>query len=397
MSKVLLFIFGSICFQAQGGFPERFLNLCHVKGVKLYHLTEKNGALFAATSLSSFRKIRLCASRSGMRVRITEKRGLPFIYARFAKRTGLFVGIALAGFLLFFYARSVWLIEVSGNERISVQQVKAVLAKNGVREGTLKKDIDYDRISFELYDALGDIAWLNVGIDGSRLCVDLRERVQRPANEDNKEYANVVAAKAGVIDTLRVYEGEGVVLEGDGVIEGQLLVSGVVYHEQSKKNTFHCSRAEIFAYTKETVHFTIPKVYRKTAFTGRSRQYAVLQLFRLKLPLYLFSAQYREQEVSELKQPLFVRGKELPIALYHYELREQKSERCKADRKTAAVFARTKRKAYESKLKKGTKILSCKEKVTEKADCFVFEYHYNFYENIAKTAPIAIENKQKTP
>ena len=100
MRSFLFYILGSIYFKAQGGFSERFLNLCHVKGVKLFDLTEKEGVLFARTSLSSFRKIRLCARRSGMRIKILEKKGLPFVYARFSKRVGLFAGIAASCFLL---------------------------------------------------------------------------------------------------------------------------------------------------------------------------------------------------------------------------------------------------------------------------------------------------------
>ena len=127
MSKLLVYIGGTIEFTAQGGFSERFLNLCRVKGVKLYHLSEKDGVLYAAASLNSFRKMRRCASRSGMRVRITEKKGLPFLYARFAKRTGLFIGIAVACFLLFFSTRSVWYIEIKGNTNISDERIMSVL------------------------------------------------------------------------------------------------------------------------------------------------------------------------------------------------------------------------------------------------------------------------------
>ena len=396
MKQLLLFLFGSIRFQAQGGFAERFLNLCRVKGVKLYELSEKGGTLFAATSLSSFRKLRRCASRSGMRVKITQKRGLPFIYARFAGRSGLFIGIALACFLLFFYSRSLWSIELTGNEHVSAERVKTVLAQNGVQEGTFKKNIDNDKISFALYEAIPELAWLNLRIDGSRLCVDVRESIEKPAETDQKHYANIIAAKGGVVDKVRVYEGESLIKEGDGVARGQLLVSGVVYHESSKKNTFHHSRAEIYAFTSSKKRIEVPKVYRKTVYTGRERQYRVLQLFRLKLPLYIFSKSFEKAEVTTVKKPLIICGKELPLVLYCYDVKQVREQRATASQKAAAVFARAQIRAVENAWGSDVKILSRKRRVEEKKDSFVFFYEYKLYENIARPAVFSIQQDESS-
>ena len=217
MNKLLFFIFGYILFQAQGGFPERFINLCHVRGVKLRDLKSEDGVLYAATSLASFRKIRFCAKQSGMRVKILHKRGLPFFYARLSRHSGIFIGIALCAFLLFFYSRSIWRVDIKGNESISTEHILEVLEQNGVREGTLKKDIDYHRLQYALYEAMDDVAWLNVGIDGSRLILELREVTPKPESRDSETYCNIVASRGGVVDKLQVYEGEALVREGDGV------------------------------------------------------------------------------------------------------------------------------------------------------------------------------------
>ena len=395
MKRLLLFVFGSIHFRAQGGFAERFLNLCQVKGVRLYELSENGGTLFASTSLSSFRKLRRCASRSGMRVKIVEKRGLPFIYARFAKRSGLFLGIALACFFLFFYTRSLWSIEVTGNEKVSAERVKAVLAQNGVREGTFKKNINNDKISFALYEAIPELAWLNLGIDGSRLCVDVRESVEKPAQSDQKHYANIIAAKGGVVDKVRVYEGESLIKEGDGVARGQMLVSGVVYHESIKKNTFHHSRADVFAFTSARKRIKVPKTYNKTTFTGRERRYRVLQIFRFKLPLYLLSRPFQKVQVSVIKKPLIICGKELPLALYVYDIKEVCEQRATVSQKTAAVFARSQIRAYEKSWGSDTKILSRKLRVEEQKNCFLFTYTYRLYENIACPAVFSLQKSEK--
>ena len=393
MNKLLLYIFGSIYFKAQGGFPERFLNLCNVKGIKLHALRCESGTLFAETTLASFRKIRRCASRSGMKVKILEKRGLPFLYARFAHRSGLFLGLALAAFLLFFYSRSIWSIEVDGNEHIPDAQVIEALYRSGIYEGVFKNSIDYHKLSFSLYEALPEVSWLNVGIDGSRLTVNLREAVPKPESRNSGGFCNIVASCGGVIDSMRVQEGEALVQEGDGVSEGELLVSGVVFHEQAKRNTFHRAAAQVLAYTKRKTDFEIKKSRVKTRYTGRKKRLRVLRVFRLKVPLYLFAPLYREREVSVLEKPLRVSGKQLPIALYEYEIKEIVRSKSTLTKQDASALARSKKAHFEKQLKAGTKIIRCKERIHETKNAFHFEYEYELYEDIACVSEIQIDDK----
>ena len=388
--KLLLFVFGSLRFQAWGGFSERFLNLCGVKGVHLYRLDCRNGVLYAETSLAGFRKLRRCATGSGMRIKILEKKGLPFVYARFAERIGLFIGIALCAFFLFFYTRSVWHIEIEGNERIAAQQVLDALAANGVCEGTLKKNIDTKRLTFSLYEAVPDIAWLNIGIDGSALTVNLREVTQKPSKRDSAGICNIVARRGGVITSVRVFEGEAAVQEGDGVSEGALLVSGILYHEEAKRNTFHAARAEIFAETKVTKRITVPKKRSEQLFTGKSRRVKILKLFRFRVPLYLFTPHYALQEISRTQTPLVLGGKALPVSVETTEMKEMKTRVKTITRDEAAALADAQRRRDEKRFPESTKILAREQSVLENEDSFVFTQSYTLLENIAKRVPIQI-------
>lgn len=393
MNRLLLFLFGTISFKAEGGFAERFLNLCTVRGVKLINLTSENGVLYAETSLSGFRKIRVCASRSGMKVKIVQKKGLPFVYARFAGRTGLFAGIAVCCFLLFFYTRSVWFIEIKGNEKISSQKILQVLETNGIKEGTLKKEIDNDTLSLAIYEAIPDISWLNLGIDGSRLTVDIREVVEKPQSRDSADFCNIIASKGGVIDKMRVYEGEALVQEGDGVSAGQLLVSGVIFHEEAKLNTFHRSKAEIYAFTNSKNQIKVSKNFEKTEYTGRSKRYKVLRLFRLQIPLYLFTFSYEQKEVSVIEKPLVIASKKLPVGIFEVEAKETKTKKQTLNQSAAEALARAEKKEYESGFSSSVKILDVKKSVKEQKDCFVFTYSYKLYEDIASESIIEIDDK----
>ena len=86
------FVMGYVCFTAYNGFPERCLNLCRMRGIILWDLRSIDGIIHAKTDRMGYRKIRSVAKKSGMKVRISKKCGLPFFLNRHSKRAGLLVG-----------------------------------------------------------------------------------------------------------------------------------------------------------------------------------------------------------------------------------------------------------------------------------------------------------------
>ena len=87
--KFLRSLFGYVLFTGHGGFPERFLNLCVKYHIPLWDLQSHGESFSGKTSARAYKRIRPVAYRSGVRVRIAEKHGLPFFSARNKKRVGL--------------------------------------------------------------------------------------------------------------------------------------------------------------------------------------------------------------------------------------------------------------------------------------------------------------------
>ena len=75
--KFLRFLSGYVSLIAEGGFPERFINLCRLRGILLWELRCKDGVITACMGRKDYLKIRPVAKKSGMRVRIKKKSGLP--------------------------------------------------------------------------------------------------------------------------------------------------------------------------------------------------------------------------------------------------------------------------------------------------------------------------------
>ena len=388
--KLIHFILGMIYFQASGGFSERFINLCKLNKVRLYNISEENGVLFGATNIRGFKKIRLCAKKSGMSVKIVSKKGLPFIYAGISARNGLLLGAVTMCFLLFFYSRCIWRIDVTGNEKIKSEKVISVLEENNVSFGTLKKDIDNNELKLRLYEQIPEIAWVNFKTDGSRLVVDLREVTKKPKQEAGN-YCNIVAAMDGIIKKIVLYDGSELLKEGDAVKQGQIIVSGIKTYDNAKLNTFHHAKAEVYALTKKSKTIKIAKRRKISEYTGREKRLRTLKIFRLKIPLYFFTSHFKSEEKSEIEKPLIINGVRLPISIYEIELKETELKIIKTDLTSASILARSKEREYRHRFKSGAKILKRTKKSSSNKEFYLFNYNYLVYEDIAKTSNIEIE------
>ena len=85
--ELIRWLFGYINFRAFEGFPDRFINLCTKNQIPLWNIKNVGGRLSASTTIQGYLNIRECAKKSGMNVRVVEKKGLIF----FLKKQALFV------------------------------------------------------------------------------------------------------------------------------------------------------------------------------------------------------------------------------------------------------------------------------------------------------------------
>lgn len=88
LMNIFRFIKGSVDFEGKGKFPERFLNLTVRSGINLWNARPVERGLRGSMTAADYRKIRPTARKAGVRLRVTKKRGLPFIAAKYRYRKG---------------------------------------------------------------------------------------------------------------------------------------------------------------------------------------------------------------------------------------------------------------------------------------------------------------------
>ncbi len=298
---------GAVEFEALGGFPERFLNEAEADDVSIWNARRSGAVLRGECRAAEYVLLRPAARKSGVRLRVKRRRGLPFLVRPFRARWGVVVGSVAAILLLQMLSSRVWIIEVNGLQTVTETQVLAVLEPLGVRVGAAFKEVRIDEMRLEVLRQLPAVGWLSVNQSGSVLTVTVKEREASVPKEETAP-ADIVADADGVITSITVTSGQAAVQEGDAVVKGEVLISGTLESEVGPM--LRRARGTVTARVSETVNVTVPfaeevPCERVTAV----RPTAVF--FGLSVPLYT-SGEIAGREEHE-RRWLQVRGRELPI------------------------------------------------------------------------------------
>ena len=115
-------------------------------------------------------------------------------------------------------------IHIEGNESLSTQVVLSYLQEEGITHGMLKRQIHGEELEKKLREHFTEVTWTSAEVKGTRLIVHMKENEDASFSlVDEKEPADLVAAKSGQIISMIVRAGTPVVHEGDQVQAGDLL------------------------------------------------------------------------------------------------------------------------------------------------------------------------------
>lgn len=302
------FLFGYVSFSARGGFPERFINLCRINRINLWNLRSENSVITACTDCGGYRKIRSAAKKSGMRVRIKRKHGLPFFLNRYSHRAGVIIGICFCAASICILSTRIWSIDVTGNVRVPAEDIIGVFEELGVKKGVSGGAIDIKSVEIEALRRLPEISWLNINIDGSAARIEVRETQAIKENDGNDEPSDIVASRDGQIVILRPFNGTQEQKIGNPVLKGDLLISGI---EENKDLTVSFCRASgyVVARTNRSISVTQKSRLKVNKTLERKNTY-ILDFLVFSVPLGRVSdSAYKE------KSALFINGVTLPVSI----------------------------------------------------------------------------------
>ena len=300
---------GYIKFTVTYGFVERFFKECKQRGVVLFSVSAVKGGISAVVKKENISSVFDCANKSGMELHIDKRAGLPYMLFRYRLRLGVPVGLIVAFVIFLFLSSVVWSIEISGNETISEYEIIDILNKHNVKIGSFTENVDCKAIELELCEQVGGILLATVNIFGSKIFIDITEKIEAPEITDERQYTNLIAAKDGEIIRFDVLEGDGVLGIGMPVVRGDLLVSGV---ELLNDNTVRYVHAKAFVVARTATVISTSTALNFNAWNiSRVADRYLFYLFGLRIPLCLSSGKTRLCEnryLTDTKNTVFPLG-----------------------------------------------------------------------------------------
>ena len=227
VQPILNYFTGYVKIKVEGLFLERFINICVSKKILLMDIKrEKSTIMYANVGIADYKKLKQVARKTKSKIKIQRKKGLPFTIKKYRKRKifGILFVVILA--LLIVSSNYIWNIEISGNVKITNQEILQSLEESGLKVGLSKNDIDINAVISKIRLDREDIAWIGITVKGTNAIVKIKEAAKAPEVIDENKFCNIVANKTGMITKINVQNGTANVKVGDIVEEGDILVNG---------------------------------------------------------------------------------------------------------------------------------------------------------------------------
>ena len=137
----------------------------------------QNCLLYTSLLPEDFFRLLPIRRKSGVRIRIQKKQGLPFFYRRSLKRKAFFIGIFLCLAGLYTLSQFIWNIHVEGNYANSTQTILNSLDAAGIHHGSWKKRVDCSQTASYLREQFPNLTWVSAKIEGTQLVLAVKENV----------------------------------------------------------------------------------------------------------------------------------------------------------------------------------------------------------------------------
>lgn len=374
MLTLLKLLKGYLLIQVTGYSPERFMNLCSNKDILLWNITKQDDGYLMCISLKAFRSIRPIVKKTGTKVVILKRYGLPFFIWSVKKRSFFLIGLFFAFLFWYISANFIWEIELNGNHQISDDEIFKYLEENNVEVGKLKNTVDIENLEKGIRRNFNVITWTSAKLTGTKLKISIKENdVPLLENQiSTPEYGHLLADHDGVVKSMIVRSGEICVEIGQEVKKGDILINGCVpvYAEDGtvKNYQYYLADADIYIEHSGTYKQEIPIHYIEKQYTGREKTTNYIEIFGKEISSLTTPRYISFDVLSQSKQLVLLENLYLPIYTGQITYREfYNVEKTHTDEEAKVLLNQKAEEFWQTLTQKGVQIV--KKNVTiEKND-----------------------------
>ena len=281
--QLLKWLRGYLIIRISGASKERFINICSKNQIIMWTVSRTDDYIEGYISRKDFGRIESFVAKTDVKIDIRDKKGLPHFFYKYRKRKGFAIGLILCLAIIYTFTLFIWDINVSGESVYTKEQIVKDIKANYVELGTLKKDVNCFELEKELRQKYDKVAWISCEIKGTQLNITFTETIEPDTIKEQTEPCNIVAAKDGVITEIITRSGTSVVVAGDEVKKGDILITGAIniYNDYDEliETTYIPASGDVYAISEYEYSDSFPMNYYKKQYTGESKKYISLNFF----------------------------------------------------------------------------------------------------------------------
>ena len=279
-------------------------------------VSSEDGASVELSYLAALRAQKICRER-GIAAKTELLGGFPYWLACLKKRPGLLIGFLLAFIMISLGNRVLWDVRIEKNDCLPDYELICILEDYGVRPGAFISKLEIGDIQTRIEADNEEIAWISVNVIGTVAYVEAIGEVVPPEKESPPwDGTNLVAARDGTVVGFEVIAGEPIVSAGQPVLEGELLVGGLIDSERFGYRAVE-ARGKVFALTEYVFETEIP--YEYTVRTPEKKEICEISLFFFGLKQKFFKkGGFLGSEYDKIYSDIYIyskNGVKVPVGL----------------------------------------------------------------------------------
>ena len=317
IEKILRFILGYIKVEINGIEMERFINLVLSRDIHIWDVVSSDAKLCFCIKPKDVYKLKPIIEKISkkstvkdhdniLRIKITERYGLPFFLYAYRKRKMFVIGVFLSWLIVYILSGYIWNISFEGNTKHTDEELYRFLRIVNISEGIKKENVKGEDIEKALRNKYFDITWASVEIKGTKLVVYVRENTNDLAYEkklEEKEIGDLKACKSAEIVSIVTRSGTPLVKVGDVVNKDDILISGKVllYKDDMTILTEKLVRADgdVVGKVVYEIDEKINRKYIKKEYTGRVYDVIIGNVgeYRVKTRFSIFEKKFEKYDI----------------------------------------------------------------------------------------------------
>lgn len=395
MVEFLKYVRGYLRIRVSGFSPERFMNLCSNKGILLWKIEREGDVYYMNIHLDGFRALRPIVRKTGTKVAVLERCGLPFFLPKLFRRKAFIGGLMLAVAFWMVSSLFIWDIQTSGNYRITDDVFDTFLREQQVTVGMKKSGLDIGALEKEIRRTFPEITWASARLSGTKLLIEIKENdapiiTQQAAAEKGSE---LVTDYDGTIVAIIVRSGVPKVKVGDAVAKGDVLVAGnvPVYNEDATVREYLYVDADADIWLEHAMSFSarLPFDYIQKEYTGRTKKRFYLRIgnhewkMPQERPFLVYDSLIRES------RPLVFEKLAIPVYQGSYTYREYKNVEHEYTLEQAETLLSEKLRTFLASLEeKGVQIIEKDVKIDTNGGSWVISGQFTVRETVGRSVLI---------